>query len=199
MCNQPSNDNAIAFCKSKRHKGKLSHAMIQQHDCINKNCKFFVKNENHSYWIQKENKNKNKKKYKKKYSQLQGVKEKPTSTYIRRNKSSLNTNNMKSFIQNIDYFHDKYYTYLFNKNDIDKMRYIGGFFNLNDALQKSKEENGNFIVISKNTDEYIGYRIDSDSNAIIEIDLTWGYLYPELYNKVHKDIDLKIKYNALDK
>ena len=45
-------------CKScgycKRHHKHLTVKMLKQHDCLNKQCRHLVKNEEHKWWAQRE-------------------------------------------------------------------------------------------------------------------------------------------------
>ena len=44
---------AIAYCHSKSHKGKLTHKMLKQHKCLQKQCPMLEKYEDHDYWKQR--------------------------------------------------------------------------------------------------------------------------------------------------
>ncbi len=49
MSNQPSKENAVAYCHNKRHIGRLSRKTMKNHQCLQKQCPFLEKLE-HPYW-----------------------------------------------------------------------------------------------------------------------------------------------------
>lgn len=49
-----SKENAIAYCHYRKHVGYLSPTLIQQHQCLEKQCPFLEKYELKSYWIKRD-------------------------------------------------------------------------------------------------------------------------------------------------
>lgn len=49
--------NIVGQCHNLRHPGKLTRALMEEHDCLNKQCPFFKKNDNAAYWLALEKKN----------------------------------------------------------------------------------------------------------------------------------------------
>ena len=45
--------DAIGYCHCSTHRGYLTKAQFKSHMCDSKNCPFFEKNNNHSYFNQK--------------------------------------------------------------------------------------------------------------------------------------------------
>ena len=43
--------NIVGQCHNLRHPGKLTRALMEEHDCLNKQCPFFKKNDNAAYWL----------------------------------------------------------------------------------------------------------------------------------------------------
>ena len=77
------------------------------------------------------------------------------------------------------------------------MRYVGGFYGSEVAHEEARKHilqgQGEYLVVAGDEGSLIGYRIENRSKALIEIDLTWGYLYPALSSLVSKDMDLRRK------
>lgn len=55
---------------------------------------------------------------------------------------------------------------------------------------------GDYLVVSGELGSLVGYRVESRSRALIEIDLTWGYMYPALAKLVVRDMELRGKITA---
>lgn len=51
-CSELASNHACAFCKY--HNCHLTAKQMRCKDCLNKQCKHFVKNEEHPYWKQRE-------------------------------------------------------------------------------------------------------------------------------------------------
>lgn len=51
--NQPTRENAVAYCHNPKHVGYLSVAIIKERGCTQKNCRYFHKYANNPYWVQK--------------------------------------------------------------------------------------------------------------------------------------------------
>lgn len=58
---QPSKDKAVAYCHHPNHVGYLSPAIMKQHDCLNKQCKYLHIYEENPHWVEKARKNREKK------------------------------------------------------------------------------------------------------------------------------------------
>lgn len=50
MGNQPKKANTVAWCRHFKHTGALSLKMMQNHECLRKQCPYLTKNETHPYW-----------------------------------------------------------------------------------------------------------------------------------------------------
>lgn len=76
-----------------------------------------------------------------------------------------------------------------------KMRYVGGFYGSEIAHEETTKiivsGQGDYLIIAGEEGTIIGYRVESKSKALIEIDLSWGYLYPALFKLVMDDIDMR--------
>ena len=57
-------ETRVGFCRNMIHRGFLTKGLMEQHECIEKNCKYFIKYENSNYWQQKAEKKEQRKKYK---------------------------------------------------------------------------------------------------------------------------------------
>lgn len=57
-------ETRVGFCRNMIHRGFLTKGLMEQHECIEKNCKYFIKYENSVYWQQKAEKKEQRKKYK---------------------------------------------------------------------------------------------------------------------------------------
>ena len=44
----------VGWCNHNKHRGKLSLKQMKQHKCLTKQCPFFVRNEQHNYWAQRD-------------------------------------------------------------------------------------------------------------------------------------------------
>lgn len=53
--------NLVGYCHASVHPGKLTVKIMEQHDCIGKNCVFFEKYKDSSYWLGQLQKQKQKK------------------------------------------------------------------------------------------------------------------------------------------
>jgi hypothetical protein len=199
MKGQPCAKNTIAYCHNIRHLGALSKDMLKQHQCLQKNCKFLEKNEDHPYWNQRywhkvtKTREKKYKKYLDNYVHA-GVK-KTTGKLLNVSSSNINSDfgEMLRFFDELEIFH----AYLFYKDGSMKMRYVGGFYGSEvaheEAMKHILQGQGEYLVVAGDEGSLIGYRIENRSKALIEIDLTWGYLYPALSSLVSKDMDLRRK------
>ncbi len=138
MKGQPNKDNAIAFCHNIIHSGALSETMVRQHECIQKNCKYFEKNLENKYWARKESLNAAKKRDKllKWYADKssKGVK-KTTGKLLKVSSSTINTDleSMLQFFKELEVYH----IYLFYLKGNMKMEYMGGFYGLEVAIEKA--------------------------------------------------------------
>ncbi|MBE5858522.1 MAG: hypothetical protein E7301_00125 [Butyrivibrio sp.] len=196
MSGQPGKKDTIAYCHNIKHRGALSKGMVKQHECIQKNCKFFEKNLEHPYWYGRSCYRENKKREKKvkKYYETQGrdVKE-ATGTLLTVSSSSINSDfgTMLQFFEEMEVFH----SYLFYRDGNMRMKYVGGFYGNDIALDKAREfileDKGDYLLIAGDKSPLIGYRVESRSKALIEIDLTWGYVYPALAKMVLRDVQLR--------
>lgn len=52
----------VGWCNNFKHKGKLSLRQMKNHKCLSKKCPFFKKNEEHTYWKERESIKQKKKK-----------------------------------------------------------------------------------------------------------------------------------------
>jgi len=50
-----TNDKIVGCCHSMIHPGKLTRKIMEEHDCVGKNCRFFEKYADSSYWVAEEN------------------------------------------------------------------------------------------------------------------------------------------------
>ena len=51
----------VGWCSHNKHRGKLSVRQMKNHECLKKQCRFFTKNEAHSYWAERESRKQKKK------------------------------------------------------------------------------------------------------------------------------------------
>ena len=42
--------NILGHCNYAYHRGSITKSILKKYDCINKNCRFFKKDENNPYW-----------------------------------------------------------------------------------------------------------------------------------------------------
>jgi hypothetical protein len=74
---------------------------------------------------------------------------------------------------------------------------VGGFYGDEIAMAQAREivmnGQGDYLVVSGELGSLVGYRVESRSRALIEIDLTWGYMYPALAKLVIRDMELRRK------
>lgn len=59
-----TNLKIVGFCHNRIHPGKLTRKILEEHDCLGKNCKFFEKYPESTYWSAEENRRKQKEKRK---------------------------------------------------------------------------------------------------------------------------------------
>lgn len=52
--NPISDSHKLGYCHHKNHIGYLSHKLIVEHKCTQKECPFFHKYESHPFWQEKE-------------------------------------------------------------------------------------------------------------------------------------------------
>ena len=94
-----------------------------------------------------------------------------------------------------------FYTYIFYKNDLSKIRYLGGYYEKDTAMDKAKQvsddEGGDYIVIAYDADEPVGFRLEPTIRSLIEIDLTWSKDYASFSDRVVNDITLKKAANII--
>lgn len=50
----------VGCCHNLIHPGKLTRKLMEEHDCLGKNCKFFERNNDSTYWAEEENKKRQK-------------------------------------------------------------------------------------------------------------------------------------------
>ena len=46
--------NIVGWCTYKLHKGAINKALLEEHQCLEKNCGFLVKNDLSTYWVAQE-------------------------------------------------------------------------------------------------------------------------------------------------
>ena len=46
--------NIVGWCTHKLHKGAINKALLEEHQCLEKNCGFLIKNELGTYWLAQE-------------------------------------------------------------------------------------------------------------------------------------------------
>ena len=123
-----------------------------------------------------------------------GVK-KTSGTLLNVSSSNLNSDfsQMLQFFDELEIFH----AYLFYNNGAMKMRYVGGFYGSDIAHEEARkyilQGRGDYLFVASEEGSLIGYRVEPRSKALIEIDLTWGYLYPALTKLVTRDLELRQK------
>ena len=197
MKGQPNKDNTIAFCHNIIHSGALSESMVKKHECIQKNCRFFEKNPENKYWARRESLSAAKKRDKllKWYADKSGTGvKKVKGNLLKVSSSAINTDmeRMLSFFKDFEVYH----TYLFYQEDVMKMKYLGGFYNSETAIEKAREivrtEAGEYVLISDESCEIVGYRVLERNRNLVEVDLSWGNLYKALRKLVEEDILLRI-------
>ncbi len=196
MTGQPDKKGTIAYCHNIKHRGALSKRMVKQHECIQKNCRFFEKNLENPYWADRDHYRDHKKRDKKirKCLEAQGLDVKQASgNLLTVSSSSINSDfsKMLRFFDEMEVFH----SYLFYRNGDWKMRYVGGFYGNDVAIDKAREcilaGKGEYLLIAGDKTPLVGYRVECRSKALIEIDLTWGYMYPALAKMVLRDLQLR--------
>lgn len=199
MKGQPKAKNTIAYCHNIRHLGALSKDMLKQHQCLQKNCRFLEKNEEHSYWDRrlrhKETKTKEKK-YRKYLDNCgyTGIK-KTGGSLLNVSSSNINLDfsKMLQFFDELEIFH----AYLFYNDGAMRMRYVGGFYGSDVAHEEARKhilhECGEYLFVAGEEGSLIGYRVEPRSKALIEIDMKWGYLYPTLTELVMRDLEMRQK------
>lgn len=55
-----TNVKIVGYCHNLIHPGKLTRKIMEEHDCLGKNCKFFEKNNESTYWVAEENRKREK-------------------------------------------------------------------------------------------------------------------------------------------
>ncbi len=197
MKGQPNKDNTIAFCHYYIHSGALSETMVKEHKCLQKNCKYFEKNVENKYWSRRESLSAAKKRDKliKWYTDKSGTGvKKTTGNLLRVSSSAINTDleSMLKFFEKIEVYH----IYLFYYEGNMKMKYLGGFYGLDVAIEKTKEyvrgEVCEYVVISDESCATVGYRVQERNKNLVEIDLYWGNVYKALRKLVEEDVSLRV-------
>lgn len=197
MKGQPNKDNTIAFCHYYIHSGALSETMVKEHKCLQKNCKFFEKNLENKYWSRRESLSAAKKRDKliKWYTDKSGTGVKKTTGNLLKVRSSAINTDLESKLQ---FFKDieVYHTYLFYQEGTMKMKYLGGFFGIDVAIEKAKEcvrdEKGEYVVFSDESCTTVGYRVLERNKNLVKIDLYWGNLYKALRQLAEDDVLLRV-------
>ena len=198
MTGQPKKKDTIAYCHNIKHMGALSKKMVKQHECMQKNCRFFEKNLSNPYWYGRDCYNANKKREKlvRKVFETQGRDVKTaTGNLLTVSSSNINSDlgSMLRFFNDIEVYH----SYLFYKDGNFKMRYVGGFYGNEIAVDEARklilEGVGEYLLIAGEAGNLVGYRIEIKNKALIEVDLTWGYFYPVLSRIVHQDMESRKK------
>lgn len=199
MRGQPKEENTVAYCHNINHLGALSKDMLKQHQCLQKNCKFLEKNEKHPYWKQRywqkvtKSREKKYKKFLENYVHA-GVK-KTTGNLLNVSSSNINSDLREKlqFFEELELLN----TYLFYKDGSMKMKYLGGLYGRDVAIEEAMKHilkgQGQYLLIAGHEGAIVGYRIEENSKKLIEIDLTWGHLYPALSKLVKRDIELRQK------
>lgn len=199
MKGQPIKSNTVGWCLNNKHKGAISLNMLKKHKCIDRNCRFFRKNEEHGYWKYKEGLKKDKKnKKRKRTSMVQGTKTLKTGTNIQRNDSNFNRelSSISKYFENSQVYH----VYVF-ENNANSISYIDGFYSLDSAISWVNSNTYNFYVIAYQENDiwnYIGYR-KNNAGTTNKIDLTWGSDYPKLLIDVACDLAIKSRYRLWNK
>lgn len=186
MKGQPNKENTIAYCRYYKHLGAMSKAMVRKHECIQKNCKYYEKNLYNPYWYERKAyiaKKKREKQLRKinEWKDQRGTK-KITGNLLTVNSSDINTDmsTMLEFFYSLEVFH----VYVFYKERLMRTRHLGGFYGIDKAMQKTKESirdaNGEYVVVVSEKSESVGYRVLEKNRNLVEVDLTWGQLYPAL-------------------
>ena len=52
--NQPHKKNAVAYCHNPSHLGYLSPAIMKDHQCMQKHCKYLHIYKDNPYWVRKD-------------------------------------------------------------------------------------------------------------------------------------------------
>ena len=199
MKGQPAKDNTVGWCSNNNHKGAVSLKMLKQHKCLDRDCKYFRKNEEHGYWKHKEEikKNKKRRKQKQQSTKVQGTKTLKTGTNVKHSNSNFNkelNSILSKHFENCRVYH----TYTF-ENSTFSLKYLGGLYSLEAAIGKMLDSGNTYHIIATKENDiwvYQGYRVH-ENNTIKQIDLTWGNLYPNLLTSVVNDIELKERYKYL--
>ncbi|MBQ3794789.1 MAG: hypothetical protein II842_00640 [Butyrivibrio sp.] len=199
MKGQPCEENCVAYCHCYKHRGGLSKDMMKQHECLKKGCRYLEKYEDHPYWGKKKYIN-HARKENRSNRNVQGVSGKvKTGSNVNSRASRLNTD-FKDLLKSFEDM-DIFYAYIFYKNDLSKIRYLGGYYEKGTAMDKAKEisdnEGGDYIVIANDADEPVGFRLEPTIRSLIEIDLTWSKDYASFSDRVVNDITLKKAANII--
>ena len=202
MKGQPNKEKTIAYCRYYKHLGALSKTMVKQHECIQKNCKYFEKNLDNPYWQRRSAYTANKKREKKlrkfiEWRDQRGTKE-VTGNLLTVSSSDINTDmsSMLEFFNSLEVFH----VYVFYQERLMRMRHLGGFYGMDIAMQKTMEnirnEKWEYVVIVSETREPIGFRVLEKNRNLVEVDLTWGRLYPALRHLAEENFFVDIRKEA---
>ncbi len=89
-----------------------------------------------------------------------------------------------------------YHAYIFFRHIPDKVKYLGGFYGFDVSKDKAHEaaveEAGDIIVLGDIDGIPVGFRIEPNSQQLIEVDLTWGY-YNYYRERVEADLQIRKK------
>lgn len=55
-----ANVKIVGYCHNRIHPGKLTRKLMEEHDCLGKNCSFFEKYNESTYWVAEENRKRQK-------------------------------------------------------------------------------------------------------------------------------------------
>jgi len=95
---------------------------------------------------------------------------------------------------------EKTIAYVFYQERLMRMRHLGGFYGMDIAMQKTMEnirnEKGEYVVIVSETREPIGFRVLEKNRNLVEVDLTWGRLYPALRHLAEENFFVDIRKEA---
>lgn len=83
-----SNDAVLGYCNNSLHKGFLNKKVMDEHQCIDKKCRFFDKNQSSSFWLSIE---------KRKDERKKGLQEKK----MQKNIYNLHVKNILEYAQNM--------------------------------------------------------------------------------------------------
>ena len=199
MKGQPGKKSTIGYCRYYKHYGALSISMMKKHQCLEKRCPYFEKNLNKGYWEQKKEINKLAKEERRKhpkYTEGNGWK-KDGGIKLQTKDASLNIS-LKELLSCFDN-ETVYHAYIFFRHIPDRVKYLGGFYGFDVSKDKAHEaaveEAGDIIVLGDIDGIPVGFRIEPNSQQLIEVDLTWGYYN---YYRERVEADLKIRKKIYD-